>query len=183
MTIEDRSFTFDWRRKEHARVTSLLLTEQVERGIGRILKFAIAAFLVFAAVVTAAAAISGDMTSTLQLGPLVIIVAVLTSRSPAITGWLQAFRVGRSDPNVGHPLVHTFSPVGLRVGMHTVDTELKWSGMHKVRETPDMFLFYYSKRLAYYLPKRVVEPPEVAAQLPQWIRAHLPPTVPYIDSN
>jgi hypothetical protein len=55
--------------------------------------------------------------------------------------------------------------------------------MHKVRETPDMFLFYYSKRLAYYLPKRVVEPPEVAAQLPQWIRAHLPPTVPYIDSN
>ena len=183
MTIEDRSFTFDWRPKEHARVTSLLLSEQVARGIGRVLKWAIAAFLVFAAVVTAATAISGDLTSTLQLGPLVIIVAVLTSKFPEITGRLQAWRVGRSDPNVGHPIVHAFGPLGLRVGMRTVDAELKWSGMHKVRETSDMFLFYYSKRLAYYLPKRVVETPEVAAELRGWIRGHLPPAVPYVDSS
>jgi hypothetical protein len=183
MTIEDRSFTFDWRPKDHARVTSLLLSEQVARGIGRILKVAIAVFLVFAAVVTAATAISGDLTSTLQLGPLVIIVAVLTSKFPEITGRIQAWRVGRSDPNVDHPMVHTFGPAGLRVGMHTVDAELKWAGMHKVRETSDMFLFYYSERLAYYLPKRAVEGPEVAAELREWIRGHLPPAVPYVDSS
>ena len=140
-------------------------------------------FLVFAAVVTAATAIGGDLTSTLELGSLVIIVAVLTSKFPEITGWLQAWRVGRSDPNVGHPFVHTFGPDGLRIGMHTVNAELKWAGMHKVREPADMFLFYYSKRMAYYLPKRVVEPPEVAAQLSQWIRDHLPPSVPYVDSR
>jgi hypothetical protein len=183
MTIEDCAFRFDWRLKEHARVTSLLLTEQVNRGIGRIFKWSIAVFLVLASVVTAATAIAGDLASTLQLGPLVIVVAVLTSKFPEITGWLQAWRVGRSDPNVGHEFVHTFGPAGLRIGMHTVDAELKWAGMHEVRETADMFLFYYSERLAYYLPKRVVAPPEVATELPQWIRARLPPSVPYIHSH
>jgi hypothetical protein len=55
---------------------------------------------------------------------------------------------------------------------------LKWSGLHKVRETPDLFMFYYSKRIAYYLPKRVL-PSEVEVEdLRDLIRRRLTPSVP-----
>jgi hypothetical protein len=51
--------------------------------------------------------------------------------------------------------------------------------MHKVRETPDMFMFYYSQRFAYYLPKRALDSGDEADRLRTWIREQLPPAVRY----
>ena len=59
------------------------------------------------------------------------------------------------------------------------DTRLKWEGLHKVRETPDLFMFYYSPRIAYYLPKRALGDPTEVDQVRSLIQARLPSEVPY----
>ena len=64
--------------------------------------------------------------------------------------------------------------------MRTINTELKWGGMNRVRETPEMFLFYYSRRTAYFLPKRAVTRADGPAGLAEWIRSRLPDGVAYI---
>jgi hypothetical protein len=83
------------------------------------------------------------------------------------------------------PIRHTFTEQGLQIGTRTLDSELKWSGMHSVKETPTWFLFHYNRRLAYYLPKRVLATPQEVDELSGWIRKRLPPATPYnlLDSK
>ena len=128
MSAAPISFTFGWRPGEHARVTSLLIHEQFSSGLWRILKWAVVLVLVLSATLTLAAAAVGDLNSTLQLGPLTLLVSGLTWKLPILTGRLQAWRVQRSDPNVAHPITHTLDDSGLHIGMHTLNAELKWTG-------------------------------------------------------
>ena len=180
MTTPAFSFTFDWQAGEHARATSLLIRERFSSGIWRILKWVVVLVLAVSATLTIVVAATGDLTSTAQLGPLTLLVSGLTWKFPILTGRLQAWRIKRSDPNVAHPITHTFDDSGLHIGMRTINTELKWEGMNKVRETPEMFLFYYSRRTAYFLPKRVVRRADGSADLAEWIRSRLPAGVAYI---
>ncbi len=182
MSASPFSFTFDWQPGEHARVTALLIREQFSSGPWRILKWAVVLVLVLSASLTLATAAAGDLDSALRLGPLTLIVSALTWKLPILTGRLQAWRVRRSDPNVGHPITHTLDDSGLHIAMHTLNAELKWAGMNRVRETPEMFLFHYTRRTAYFLPKRVVGPAEDSAGLAEWIRTRLPPDVAYVEA-
>ncbi len=84
--------------------------------------------LILSTTLTIAVAAAGDLTSTAQLGPLTLLVSGLTWKLPILTGRLQAWRVQRSDPNVAHPITHTFDDSGLHISMRTVNTELKWAG-------------------------------------------------------
>lgn len=175
------SFTFDWRAAEHARVTALLIREQFSSGVGRVLRWVVVLVLVLSASLTLALVAAGDWTFVAQLGPLTLLVSVLTWRFPTLTGRIHAWRIRRADPNVGHPMTHTFDDSGFRIGMRTGSTELKWAGLNRVRETPDTFLFYYSRRTAYFLPKRLVGNSEDSAELSNWIRSRLPADVPFIS--
>ena len=94
------SFTFDWRPGEHAHVTGLLIREQFSSGVWRLLKWTLVLVLVLSAAMTMATAAAGDLTSTLQLGPLTLIVSGLAWKFPILSGRVQAWRVQRSDPNV-----------------------------------------------------------------------------------
>ena len=62
---------------------------------------------------------------------------------------------------------------------------MRWDALVEAAETDEFFLFYYSKKCAYYLPKRVVGGPEDQAVLRAFIRQHagtrakgLPPVEP-----
>ena len=147
------------------------------------LKWAVVLVLVLSATLAVAVAAVGDLTSTVQLGPLTLLVSglTLTWKLPILTGRLQAWRARRSDPNVTHPITYTLDDSGLHIGTRTLNAELKWAGMNRVRETSDMFLFYYSRRTAYFLPKRVVGPGD-STSLADWIRTRLPPDVAYITT-
>ena len=180
MSATPLSFTFDWRPGEHAHVTSLLVREQFSSGLWRVLKWTVVLVLILSATLTITAAAAGDLNSAMQLGPLALVVSGLTWKLPILTGRLQAWRVRRSDPNVAHPITHTLDDSGLHIGMRTLNAELKWAGMNRVRETSDMFLFYYSRRTAYFLPKRVVGTADDWSGLADWIRTRLPPDVVYI---
>jgi hypothetical protein len=174
------SYSFDWRSREHASVTAFLVRQQSKDGIWRALRWGIVIFLALAAAVVLASALLGDLASVLQLGPLTALVGGIVYGFPTITGRLQAWRVARTDPNVSSPIIHTLTASGLQIGMKTISAELRWDGMHSVGETPSMFLFYYNKRRAYYLPKRVVGSPQEVSELKDRIMAHLPVCVPFI---
>ena len=181
MSVADWSFSFDWRPGEHAEVTALLMREQFNSGAWRVLRWTALAVLVLATVIVAVSAAAGDWGSVASLGPLTALVGGLLLKFPFLTARLQAWRVARNDPNVGDPIHHTLTDQGLKIGMRTLDAELRWSGMQAVRETPTMFLFHYSKRMAYYLPKRAVGGGVEIEHLSEWIQRQLPAGTPYLQ--
>ncbi len=176
------TYTFDWCTDEHSRVTSLLVREQFGSGIRRAMKWGVVVVLVLGAVVAIATAVSGSVAEAMPLASLVIAVAVLVLAFGRLAGWIQAWQLKRHDPNVAHPITHSLDESGFHVSTRTTDMDLKWGGLHKVRETPDLFMFYYSSRLAHYLPKRALPNPEEVTELRAWIRAQLPPEVAYVES-
>jgi hypothetical protein len=182
MNGESLSYEFDWRAEDHAAVTGLLVREQFRSGIPRLAKWVVVVLVAFAALVAAATAVLGDWDSTLRLAPSILALTVLMLGFGRLTGRLRAWQVGRSDPNVGHPFTYTLTDTGLRIKLRTVEAELKWAGMYRVRETPGMLLFYYNRRAAYFLPKREVGGPEALAILKQRIRERLPESVPFLEA-
>lgn len=182
MVTDSRSYTFDWQPKEHAQVTRLLVREHFGSGIWRLAKWIVIGIVALAALLTVALIVLGDPAPAMRLAPLVILLTVLLSSFGSITGWLRARQVQRHDPNTRHPLNHTLDEAGFHARSYTANVDLRWDGLHKVRETPDLFLFYYSARLAYYLPKRALGGEAEAERLRAWIRAQLPPDVLYIES-
>ncbi len=176
------TYTFDWHRKEHAHVVRLLFQERCSSGAWRLAVWSLIGFLTFATVVTGALAILGDMDSALRLVLPLGLVWAMTLGFGRITGWIRTWQVQRQDPQVQHPLPHTSGESGLSVSTATVETNMKWAGIQKVRETPDLFMFYYSKRIAYYLPKRALAGPLVVDELRSLIKGRLPPSVPFEGS-
>lgn len=173
------TYTFDWRLKEHAQVISILMRERLGTGLWRVARWIVIIILALATVVTLASAALGDFGSVLRLGPLVLLVGAMTFWFDRITARIRAWQVQRMDPAVRKPITHVFEESGLRVVTTAVETHLKWDGMHKVRETPDLFMFYYSERIAYYLPKRVVGGTSEVDEVRRQIRDRLPPSVPF----
>lgn len=175
------TYTFDWQPREHALVTRLLIREQFSSGAWRVLKWGVVGFVALSALLALALALQGDAAGAMRLVPWLIPVILLLLFFGRLSGRIRARQVQRHDPNVAHPLTHTLDEQGFHVTSHTAHVDLGWDGLHKVRETPDLFLFYYSARLAYYLPKRALPDAAEAESLGAWIRTQLPPDVPYIE--
>ena len=173
------TYSFDWRLREHAHVVRLLMQERLGSGIWRVMRWAVVIILALATVLVVASALLGDFGSALRLGPLVILVGGMTFWFETWAGWIRAWQIRRMDPATLHPLSHALEETGLRVITKAANTHLKWEGLQKVRETPDLFRFYYSPRIAYYLPKRVVGGPAEIEDLRGLIRGRLPSEVRY----
>lgn len=174
-------FIFEWQRSEHARVTSLLVRELFSSGFRRVIKWAVIAILVIEFLFIVVMTVMGEHDSVLRLGPLVLVVGTLAWLFYPITGRIRAWQMQHSDPNVKHPITHTLDENGYHISTHTADIDLKWPGIYKVRETPEFFLVYYSRRYAYYLPKRVIDGQEEVSKLAEWIRGRLPDGIVYED--
>lgn len=153
------TFTFDWQPKEHAQVVNLLQRELFQSGVWRLLKWFVLVVFGFGVVTVTVGLLTGAITTALQLAPWVVLIALWIAFFWQMTGRLQARAVRRNDPNVAHPFTYALDENGLHMSMKTTDLQLRWSGMAKVRETPELFLFYYNKRCAYFLPKRAIALP------------------------
>ncbi len=171
------SYTFDWRRAEHAEVTAFLVRELFLSGVARAFQWIAFAAVALAVLLAVAGAASGDLGPALRIGPLAVAVIVLLLGFGRITGWMRAWQLGRNDPNVGAPFTFAFFDDHLTIRLKTLKSDLAWDGLHAVGETPTMFLFYYSPRAAYFLPKRAVG--HDAAELRAWIEDRLPGHVPF----
>ncbi len=164
-------YTFDWRPGEHARVTALLVRDRMRRPLARIFFLSVAVVVALALALSVLAIVGGDPALAFPLLPLALAVAALSLLAPALVGRLQAWQIRRVDPNLSAPIHHRLTPEGVHMELRTTRVELGWDGMAAVRETPDFFLFLYSPRHAYYLPKRAVPVGEVEA-VRGYIRAH-----------
>jgi hypothetical protein len=164
-------YTFDWRPDEHARVTALLVRERMRRPLARIFFLSVAVVVALALALSALAIVDGTPELAFPLLPLALTVGALSILAPALVGRIQAWQMGRIDPNVRAPIRHDLTAEGVRMELRTTRVELGWEGMAAVRETNDFFLFFYSPRHAYYLPKRVVPRGEVEG-IRRYIRIH-----------
>ena len=172
------SYTFDWQRDEHAKVVGILVRELFSTGFRRVLKWLVAAILVVEGIYVVVMVALGELQHVLVLIGLLAVVIPLAIMFYRITGQVRAWQLGRADPNVKHPIKHTLDEAGYHIVTHTATIDLKWDGLHKVRETPDFFLVHYSRHYAYYLPKRVLGSEDVDA-VRSLIRERLPESVTY----
>jgi hypothetical protein len=173
--------TFDWRLREHAHVIRLLVRERLGSGWWRVFRWVVIFVLAAAAAAAVGSLLLGDLASASRLLVLGLLVGVLTFRFPELTGWLRAWQVSRIDPAVKHPISHVLEESGLRILTNKAETHIRWEGLKKVRETSDLFMFYYSDRIAFYLPKRVLEGEADVAMIRRLVQERLPPEVPYQD--
>lgn len=177
------TYTFDWRLKEHAHVISLLVREKLESVWWRVLRWVVICLLAAALIAAFGSVLLGDLASAGSLVVLGLLVGGMTFRLPEWTGRVRAWQVTRIDPAVRHPISLSIEDTGLRVITNKADSHLRWGGLKKVRETSSLFLFYYSDRVAFYLPKRVLGDEVDAATVRGLVQERLPPDVPYQDES
>jgi hypothetical protein len=173
------TFKFDWKLAEHARFATFLNREYYSRGIWRFVAWGLILLVAASLLLGLVLALTGDISALIQLSPWIILIVLWLWFFRSGAGWVQAWQTRRHDPNVCHPFTHTLTPSGLHIKTETAEVELKWSGLHKVRERPLFFAFYYSKRCAYQLPKRAVGDDAAIAAVREYVRAHLPTNVQY----
>ncbi len=65
----------------------------------------------------------------------------------------------RRNPASSEERRYTLDDVGLHITGDTFTLELPWSDLRRAQETPEFFLFF-SKRSAFYLPKRAIVWPD-----------------------
>jgi len=78
-----------------------------------------------------------------------------------------------NDPSLRGPQSRSVDETGLHVRGAGFAQDFAWSDIVRVVETPDFFLFYYNKRAAHYMPKRVLDAAAIE-QVRALIRAKLP---------
>lgn len=93
-----------------------------------------------------------------------------------IAPFVQRWQVGRAyaeTPGLREPQRYELTTAGLVMAGGAASTTLGWDAILEVTETSEFYLFFYSKRCAYYLPKRVVGGAVDQRSLRTLLRTHL----------
>ena len=85
-------------------------------------------------------------------------LALYTATRPAAMRLAVKRQLG-DDPGRQQERTYTFDAGGLRVDGGSFQVELNWAKLIIVRETNEFFLFF-TRKAAYYLPKRAIQWPE-----------------------
>ena len=89
------------------------------------------------------------------LGPVALFILTVQLLTPRIQRW-QLRRAYAETPNLLGPQVYRFSDAGVSITGGAATTTLGWDSFVEAAETDEVFLLFYSKRRAYYVPKRAV---------------------------
>ena len=93
-----------------------------------------------------------------------------------LTPALRRRRVRRAyaaTPALAGPQRYEFTDDGLALSNASVSNLVRWSAFVQAAETPEFFLLYYSKRCAYYLPRRIMGPEAQIDALRELLRSRL----------
>ncbi|MEX2281945.1 MAG: YcxB family protein [Gemmatimonadota bacterium] len=96
-----------------------------------------------------------DLRALWLVGIVAFLLAALAGLTPSVVRW-QLRRDYRETPSLQGIQVYQFSDAGLTITGGATMVTLGWDAFVDAAETTEFFLFYYSKRQAYYLPKRAV---------------------------
>jgi hypothetical protein len=75
--------------------------------------------------------------------------------------WWSARTVHKRDASVLGPQERTVDEAGFHTRGNGVALDIPWHAMVRGVESAEFFLFFYSKQLAYYLPKRALDAQQV----------------------
>ena len=92
--------------------------------------------------------------------------------SPLVQRW-QVRRAYAEPPGLQEPQRYELTAAGLVMSGGAASVTLGWEAILEVTETPEFYLFFFSKRCAYYLPKRVVGGAAEQRSLRTFLRMHL----------
>ena len=95
------------------------------------------------------------------LAPWVALILLWLVAIPVGQRWASS-RVARKDPSLEGPQERTVDESGYHSNGNGVRVDVPWHILHSVRETAEFLLFFYNRNTAYYIPKRVMSPDELA---------------------
>jgi membrane-bound metal-dependent hydrolase YbcI (DUF457 family) len=96
-----------------------------------------------------------DLRALWLVGIVAFFLAALAGHTPSLVRW-QLRRAYRETPSLQGLQTYQFSDAGLTITGGATTVTLGWDAFVDAAETTEFFLLYYSKRSAYYVPKRVV---------------------------
>jgi hypothetical protein len=85
----------------------------------------------------------------------------------------QVARLYAATPALSGPQSYTFTDDGLAIANAGVSNLVRWSAFTEAAETPEFFLLYYSRKCAYYLPKRIIHSDDVVDTVRAFLREKL----------
>lgn len=103
---------------------------------------------------------------------MLAVVGLAVLSLPAIQRW-QYRRAYAQTPSLRLPQVYRFTDDSLEMVNDLARAEMRWDALVEAAETGEFFLFYYSKKCAYFLPKRVVGAEDAQAELREFVRARV----------
>ena len=150
------TFTFTWDRATHVRACRAVV-KHGDRGWGsRLLRWSMVGVAVICLLTIAITPPDRVPDLLWEIMPVILAVAL----------WLVFFRIGlprlqawnhaRNSPDVAHPMVGKLDEEGFGITCFSGSSAVRWKGMRKVVETPEVFLFYFTPQCALYLPKNAV---------------------------
>ncbi len=146
-------YTWEWDRREHLRVFRAVQRNArgglVLRGIGWVL----AAFAVLGVAFVAWAFLTSRRSAAWAELPWVFV----------LVAWLGLFRwwIPHASARAFRrlhtgPLHLVVDAEGLDTGSEVSNVRMRWPAFRRILEEPDFFLFFFSGRAAFYLPKRAI---------------------------
>ena len=139
------------------------------RPFGRIEPYTVPAFVAFGLFFVAV----GVPWQSLWLLWAVVVGLLLLQFIMPIVQRRQLRRLYDETPSLRSPQTYEFTDTGIVTSGGATSTTVGWDSLVEVIETDEFFLFYHTKRTAFYLPKRVVTEEEQRAALRQLLRTHL----------
>jgi YcxB-like protein len=157
---EALAFEFLWDQAEHARLLRAVTRHQRTGWLRRS-----ALGLVFVALVAFVLGVPFLRTGAdpwivwRAAAPWVLILAIWYGMLRLGLPYLGARSFGRDNHCARHPMRRIVSMAGVRTECETTNTDMHWSGIQGVVETPEFFLFYVTPVCAVQLPKRAITEP------------------------
>src|SRR4051812_9721745 len=103
---------------------------------------------------------------------IVLLLMLFALISPAMRR-RQIRRLYEATPSLSGLQRYEFSDEGLAMSNAGAENLLRWSAVVEAAESKDFFLIYFTKKCAYYLPKRAVASEAREAEIREFLRVKL----------
>jgi hypothetical protein len=101
--------------------------------------------------------------------PFLVIVLLIVFGQP-LALWYTARTLPKREPSLLGVQSRTVGDDALQVQSPGAHLTLEWTAIPRVVETPEVFLFFFNRKSAHYLPKRAIPAGEID-QVRQLIRS------------
>jgi hypothetical protein len=116
--------------------------------------------------------VGGRLEELQLLGSVALVVGLGQLLGPRIQR-RRYRRLYAETPATRGPQVYRFDADGLMMTGGVAAITLGWNAIVEADETDELFLFFFNKQGAYYLPKRAIGGAPVESELRELLRTHL----------